>query len=391
MTQIKQKLGGFLEQVGLFLAVLFYVLFAWYQWWSGVSPRLIRGSAEREAIHHAHLSIGATLFVLLLLIVVIWLLRPGQSIMGRIKKAFSNVANTAISLFFIFMFFSMLCGLAQAWSKGEETPFLGVFNLPQFLDWSWSTAGYNHAALSTIASALFSGIVFVYLFTHLRKYVKPGIAVGLLIILHLVVNLPKPPSLHPIAAFGSYVMIPIFYLTALALYCWAKERRAVYVPVFTVFIVFFLYLPYIAFKVLPPWHQKAAEETVFVESAEPLVPARPQAEIFSTPESLARAEKLVLWCTQCHNAAPSDSHILGPNLVGVYNRQAGTAEGYGRYSSAMVAKGIQGTFWNRPNLSEFLTHGKEFIPGNLMNQQSDLSDPVKLNQVIDYLEYISSK
>jgi cytochrome b561 len=184
MTQIKQKLGGFLEQVGLFLAVLFYVLFAWYQWWSGVSPRLIRGSAEREAIHHAHLSIGATLFVLLLLIAVIWLLRPGQSIMGRIKKAFSNVANTAISLFFIFMFFSMLCGLAQAWSKGEETPFLGVFNLPQFLDWSWSTAGYNHAALSTIASALFSGIVFVYLFTHLRKYVKPGIAVGLLIILH---------------------------------------------------------------------------------------------------------------------------------------------------------------------------------------------------------------
>lgn len=391
MTDIKQKLGGFLEQLGLFFAVIFYVLFAWHQWWSGVSPRLIRGSAERDAIHHAHLSIGATLFVLLLLITVVWLLRPGPSIVDRIKNAFSNVVNTAVSLFFIFMFLSMLCGLAQAWSKGEETPFLGVFNLPHFLDWSWSTAGYNHSALSTIASALFSGLIFVFLFTHLRNYVKPGIAVAILIILHLLINLPKPPSLHPIAAFGTYVMIPIFYMTALALYCWAKERKVVYLPVFAVFIVFFLYLPYLAFKVLPPWHQKAAAETVLVESAEPLILARPQSEIFAKPESLAAAKEMVTWCTQCHNAVPSETHLLGPNLVGVYNRQAGTVEGYGRYSSAMVKKGLEGTFWNRQNLSEFLTHGQEFIPGNLMNQQSDLSDPVKLNQVIDYLEYISAE
>lgn len=391
MTDIKQKLGGFLEQLGLFFAVIFYVLFAWHQWWSGVSPRLIRGSAERDAIHHAHLSIGATLFVLLLLITVVWLLRPGPSIVDRIKNAFSNVVNTAVSLFFIFMFLSMLCGLAQAWSKGEETTFLGVFNLPHFLDWSWSTAGYNHSALSTIASALFSGLIFVFLFTHLRKYVKPGIAVAILIILHLLINLPKPPSLHPIAAFGTYVMIPIFYMTALALYCWAKERKVVYLPVFALFIVFFLYLPYLAFKVLPPWHQKAAAETVLVESAEPLILARPQSEIFAKPESLAAAKEMVTWCTQCHNAVPSETHLLGPNLVGVYNRQAGTVEGYGRYSSAMVKKGLEGTFWNRQNLSEFLTHGQEFIPGNLMNQQSDLSDPVKLNQVIDYLEYISAE
>jgi cytochrome c2/cytochrome b561 len=390
MTDIKQKFGGFLEQLGLFFAVIFYALFAWFQWWAGVSPRLIRGSPEREAIHHAHLSIGATLFVLLLLIVTVWLVRPGTNIVDRFKRAFSNVVNTAVSLFFIFMFFSMLCGLAQAWSKGEETPFLGVFNLPHFLDWSWSTAGYNHSALSSIASALFSGMLFVYLFANLRKYLKPGIAVALLIILHLLVNLPKPPSLHPIAAFGTYVMIPFFYMTALALYCWAKERKAVYLPVFGVFIVFFLYLPYIAFKVLPPWHQKTAEETVFVESAEVLIAARPKAEIFTVPGSLASAEQLVLWCLQCHNAAPNDSHLLGPNLVGVYNRQAGAVDGYGRYSSAMVKKGLEGTFWNRANLSEFFTHGQEFVPGNLMNQQSDLSDPVKLNLVIDYLEYISS-
>jgi cytochrome c2/cytochrome b561 len=391
MTGLKQKLGGFLEQAGLFLAVIFYVLFAWHNWWSSVSPRLIRGSAEREVIHHAHLSIGATLFVFLLFMFVIWLLRPGETMGERLTHAFSNVANTAISLFSIFVFFSMLYGLAQAWSKGEETAFLGVFNLPHFLDWSWSTAGYNHSALSSIASALFSGMVFVYLFTHLRKYVKPGVAVALLILLHLVVSLPKPPSLHPIAAFGTYVLTPSYYLIGLALYCWAKDRKLVYWPVFALFVGFFMYLPYFAFKVLPPWHQKAAEEIVLVEPTDPLIPARPQADIFVNAESLAAAEETAAWCSNCHNTTPSETHVLGPNLVGIYNRQVGTVEGYGRYSSAMVKKGLEGTFWTRENLSEHLTHGQEFIPGNLMNQQSDLSDPAKLNQVIDYLEYISSE
>lgn len=391
MTNIKQKFGGFLEQLSLFFAVLFYILFAWHHWWSGVSPRLIRGSAEREAIHHAHLSIGATLFVFLLFIFVLWLVRPGNTVVERVKGAFANVVSTAVSLFFIFMFFSMLCGLAQAWAKGEETPFLGVFALPHFLDWSWSTAGYNHSSFSSIASALFSGMVFVFLFTHLRKYLKPGVAVALLIIVHLLVNLPKPPSLHPIAAFGTYVLTPSYYLIGLALYCWAKERRWVYWSVFTVFIVFFMYLPYFAFKVLPPWHQKAAEATVLVAPTQALKPARPQAEIFTDLDSLAAAKETATWCAQCHNLNVSDEHLLGPNLVGVYNRQAGIAEGYGRYSKAMVAKGLEGTFWTRDNLAEFFTHGQEFVPGNLMNQQTDLSDPARLNQVIDYLEYISSE
>ncbi|MEH6552295.1 MAG: hypothetical protein V7744_20135 [Pseudomonadales bacterium] len=391
MASLKQKLGGFLEQLSLFFAVVFYVLFAWHLWWSGVSPRLIRGSVEREAIHHAHLSVGATLFVLLLLMFAVWLLRPGATMGERLIRAFSNVANTAISLFFVFMFFNILNGLAQAWSKGEETAVLGVFNLPHFLAWSWGSAGYYHSALSNIVSALFSGMVFVYLFLHLSKYVKPGVAVALLILLHLLVNLPKPPSVHPIAAFGAYVLTPSYYLIGLALYCWAKDRRLVYWPVFVLFIGLFMYLPYFAFKVLPPWHQKAAAEIVLVESNEALISARPQTDIFNNPESLAAAKATAAWCTQCHHVTPSETHLLGPNLVGVYNRQAGTVEGYGRYSSGMVKKGLAGTFWSRENLSEYFTHGQEFIPGNLMNQQTDLSDPVKLNQVIDYLEYISSE
>lgn len=385
------KSNSFLEQAGLFFSVLFYVLFSWHFWWSGVAPRLIRGSAERDAIHHAHLSIGATLFVIIIFCFLIWLFKPGGTIFTKIKTAFSDGKRTGVSFFFIFMFFSMLYGLAQAWAKDEETAFLGVFNLPHFVDWSWQTAGYMHAATSNFAAALFSGIVFVFLYSHLKKYVSPGIAVALLIILHLLINLPKPPSLHPIAAFGTYVLTPIYYFVALAIYTLCNNRKFAFWPIYGVFFVIFMYLPYFAFKVLPPWHQTPAAEIVLVEPNETLLPVRTKAEIFPDEASLALAKKEASWCTQCHNATASDTHLLGPNLVNVFNRQAGTAEGYGRYSEAMINKGLEGTYWTRENLSEFLLHGQELIPNNLMNQQTDLSDKVTREQVIDLLEYISAK
>lgn len=385
------KNGGFLEQVKLFFSVLFYVLFSWHFWWSGVAPRLIRGSAEREAIHHEHLSLGTSLFVFLVVLFVVWLVRPGQSIPARIKGAFANVATTGVSLFFISVFWAMYYGLAQAWAKDEPTKFLGVFPFPAFTDTSWSTAGYMHSALSNISVGLFIGIVFVYLYNHLKRYVKPGVAVAILILVHLLVNLPKPPSLHPIAAFGTYVLHPFFYFTALGLYTLAYQRKWVYWPVLLTLITFFLYLPYFAFKVEPPWHGSGNQETVIVAPAKPLSPLRLKTEIFPTPEALTAAKDAANWCTQCHNVDPTGEHLLGPNLAGVYNRQAGTAEGYGRYSDAMVNAGQSGIYWSRENLNEFLTHGQVFIPNNLMNQQTDLSDDATRNLVIDYLEYLSAE
>ena len=162
----KDKIRNFLQQAQLFLFVLFFVLFSWTQWWSSVAPRLIRGSEERVAIHHAHLSLGATLFFFLVLFLLIWAIKPGEGFLTKIKNAFKDASATAVSLLFISSFFLMLYGLSQAWSKGEHTPVLGVFNLPHFLDFSWATAGYMHAAFSSISIYLFMGIVSVS-YTHL--------------------------------------------------------------------------------------------------------------------------------------------------------------------------------------------------------------------------------
>ena len=387
---IKHKTGIFMGQAGLFFSAMFYILFGWHQWWAGVSPRLIRGSLEREAIHHAHLNMGATLFVFAIFFLAIWLLSPGSTVAEKFKRAFSSGASTAVSLFSVFVFLSILTGLGQAWAKDESTAVFGVFALPHFLDWSWETSGYLHSSFSSISIALFSGMVFVYLFTYLTKHVKPGMAVALLIILHLLVNLPKPPSLHPIAAFGTYVLTPVYYFVALAIYSWVNNRRLVYWPVYLFFILSILYLPYFAFKIVPPWHQKAAAAIVLVEPAQTLSAARAPQDIFPDKESVEAAKDAVSWCAQCHNMGSAPEHLLGPNLGYVFNRQAGTAADYGRYSRAMSKAGIDGTFWTRESISEFLSNGQEFIPDNLMNQQTDLSDPVKLNQVIDYLEYIST-
>ena len=387
----KDKIRNFLQQAQLFLFVLYFVLFSWTQWWSSVAPRLIRGSEERVAIHHAHLSLGATLFFFLVLFLLIWAIKPGEGFLTKIKNAFKDASATAVSLLFISSFFLMLYGLSQAWSKGEHTPVLGVFNLPQFLDFSWSTAGYMHAAFSSISIYLFMGIVFVYLYRQLINYVKPGIAVALLMVLHLLIALPQPPSLHPIAAMGTYVITPFIYLVALATYCWANNRKVAYWIVYLFFILFFLYLPYFAFKVLPPWHQAPAKEVVLVESQQEFAPLRAADEIFTTSESLAAAEDTTAWCRQCHSVTKGQPHLLGPNLYGVFNKQLGSQADYGRYSSAMIEKGEAGTFWTRENLAKYLTDGQGFVPGNLMNQQTDLSDPQKLNQALDYLEYISTQ
>ena len=386
----KQRVQAFVEQTSLCLAVLFYALFAWHQWWSGVSPRLIRGSAEREAIHHDHLALGATLFLFWVVLFLLWLLRPGSSLMAKLSRAFSGADTTAVSLFFVSVFFAIIYGLGQAWAAGEEAAMFGLFNLPHFLNWSWGTSGYLHSAFSTIASALFAGIVFVFLYRQLTNHVSAGVAVAGLLLVHVLVNLPKPPSLHPIAAFGTYILVPAYYLIGLSLYCWANRNRWVYWLVYLGLSVFFLYLPYFAFKVLPPWHAKPAAAIVEVEPSTPLSPVRSRSDIFVDEERLALAQDKASWCAQCHNLSASDSHLLGPNLVGVFNQQAGTMLGYGRNSQAMVDAGLNGLFWTRDNLGSYLTDGQGLIPGNLMNQQTDLSDPQDLRLVIDYLEYLES-
>src|SRR3546814_6062324 len=67
-------------------------------------------------------------------------------------------------------------------------------------------------------------------------------------------------------------------------------------------------------------------------------------------------------CVSCHAIEPG-LHLSGPSLAGVWGRQAGTAEGFGRYSLALKQAGFE---WNSAALGGWLKSPQEMIPGNYM-------------------------
>lgn len=83
----------------------------------------------------------------------------------------------------------------------------------------------------------------------------------------------------------------------------------------------------------------------------------------------AKGMKTFKKCKACHNIA-KNKHKVGPTLVGVIGRKAGTAKDAKgklyRYSKAMKAAGENGIVWNDENLEKFLTKPKKFVPKTKM-------------------------
>ncbi|MAI00855.1 MAG: cytochrome C [Gammaproteobacteria bacterium TMED183] len=73
-------------------------------------------------------------------------------------------------------------------------------------------------------------------------------------------------------------------------------------------------------------------------------------------------EKVFRKCTACHNIT-KEKHKMGPHLVNVFGRTAGTVEGYKKYSKAIKASGI---VWNEETLDGFLTKPKKYLKGTKM-------------------------
>jgi cytochrome c len=72
-------------------------------------------------------------------------------------------------------------------------------------------------------------------------------------------------------------------------------------------------------------------------------------------------------CMACHDGK-REVNKVGPHLVGVVGRKAGSLESFvGKYSDAMVAAGAAGLVWDEANLAAYLKAPKDFIPGNRMS------------------------
>ncbi len=69
-------------------------------------------------------------------------------------------------------------------------------------------------------------------------------------------------------------------------------------------------------------------------------------------------------CRACHEAL-REVNKMGPHLVGLVGRRAGSAAGYS-YSVAMREAGAKGLVWDDANLAAYLKDPKEFVIDNRM-------------------------
>lgn len=67
-------------------------------------------------------------------------------------------------------------------------------------------------------------------------------------------------------------------------------------------------------------------------------------------------------CSACHKTRPGEPSPAGPNLHGLFGREAGTG-GFGRYSEAMKASDV---VWTEETLAAWLRDPGGFMPGNTM-------------------------
>lgn len=87
-------------------------------------------------------------------------------------------------------------------------------------------------------------------------------------------------------------------------------------------------------------------------------------------------------CRACHSVQPGGKSGLGPNLVGVVGRTAGTLAGF-NYSPALKASKLK---WDEKALDEYLASPTKKVPGSRMPISTP--DPAKRAAIITYLKSV---
>lgn len=75
----------------------------------------------------------------------------------------------------------------------------------------------------------------------------------------------------------------------------------------------------------------------------------------------AKGKKVFNKCRTCH-MVDAEKNKVGPHLVGVFGRTAGSVEGF-KYSDAMAGSGI---VWEDETITAYLQDPKGYVPGNRM-------------------------
>jgi cytochrome c len=74
-----------------------------------------------------------------------------------------------------------------------------------------------------------------------------------------------------------------------------------------------------------------------------------------------KGEKVFKKCKACHSAK-KEKNKVGPHLVGIVGRAAGSVEKY-KYSKAMKAKAAEIGNWDEAKIMEYITNPKKYLGG----------------------------
>lgn len=83
-----------------------------------------------------------------------------------------------------------------------------------------------------------------------------------------------------------------------------------------------------------------------------------------------KGEAVFKTCQTCHAVIDGDGKVLagkgkvGPNLYGLFGRQAGTYEGF-KYGESIVAAGAAGLVWDEVNFVEYAQDPTSFLKAKL--------------------------
>ncbi|MBY0334981.1 MAG: cytochrome c family protein [Acetobacteraceae bacterium] len=87
-------------------------------------------------------------------------------------------------------------------------------------------------------------------------------------------------------------------------------------------------------------------------------------------------------CRACHTINQGGRNGVGPNLWGVFERQAGAVEGF-RYSAPMRERAAN-LRWDEATLRAYLTDPKAVVPGGSM-AFNGIRNEQQLNDLIAYI------
>ena len=100
-------------------------------------------------------------------------------------------------------------------------------------------------------------------------------------------------------------------------------------------------------------------------------------------QDAAAGEIVFKKCSACHVANEAKNKV-GPSLLGILGRTAGTVEGF-KYSPAMVDAGKGGLVWDEAKLTEYLHAPKAVVKGTKM-AFAGLKDDADILNLIAYLK-----